>query len=127
MHQKRFLALFRRQGKGRRPVFVRTRTASGFRRGTGTVGISFDRNPQGTQEIHILRGEGFFAGLGVICTGFQRAGLLFHFVEANRGFQHEQHFETLFADILYHACDVLRLGDRFVNRLSKLLNEISQS
>jgi hypothetical protein len=53
--------------------------------------------------------------------------LLFHFVQANRRFQHKQHIEALFADVLDYLGDLLGLGNRLMNGFPKLLDKTTKS
>lgn len=51
-------------------------------------------------------------------------GVWFDFVEADGGFEHEEHIEALLADVSDNPGDVLRLGDRLVNGLTELLDQV---
>lgn len=44
--------------------------------------------------------------------------LLFHLVESDGRFQHQQNIEPLFANVLHYFGDLLRFRDRFVNGFS---------
>jgi hypothetical protein len=78
--------------------------------------------------VYILSVKSLIA-LGIFGRrGFQLGDwLLFYLVQSNRRFQHEQHIETLLADILHHFGDLLGLGNRLMNCLSQLLDKTTKS
>ena len=69
-------------------------------------GMSELRCPTGTSDLIVLFG---------------------HVVEADGGFQHQQHVEAVLADVLDHAGDLLALNDRLMDGLAQLLNEFAQT
>jgi len=78
--------------------------------------------------MQILGGERAFFGIGL--AGFRcidgTDGLLLDLVEADGGFQHEEDFETLAANIGDDAGNLLGLGDAFVDRLTQLMNQFAE-
>lgn len=81
--------------------------------------LSFDRDAQGTQEVYILGIEGLIRLDNLFHPGLESRGrLTFHFIQSDGRFQHQQNIKPLFANILHHIGNLLRLGDRFVNGLS---------
>ncbi len=78
--------------------------------------------------MYILRVKRLIPARSFTRRGLQLGNrLLLHFVESNRRLEHEQDIETLLADILHYFRDVLRLGNRFVNRFPELLDETTKS
>jgi hypothetical protein len=93
------------------------------------AGLPFlDRDAQRAQKVYILRVKRLVV-LRIFATpGLHfRNWLLFHLVQSDRRFQHEQHIEALFADILNHLGNLLGLGNRFMNGLPKLLDKTTES
>ncbi len=86
--------------------------------------VAFHGDAQGPQPFAVVLAEGRFAldGLAVFLPIF--CGNL---IQTDGGFQHQQHVESLFADVLDDAGNLLALNDRLVNRLSKLLNQFAQT
>ena len=50
-----------------------------------------------------------------------------HFVEANGGFKHQQHIESVLANVLHNSGDLFALNDRLVDGLAQLLNQFAQT
>ena len=50
-----------------------------------------------------------------------------HFVEADRGLQHQQNIEAVLADVLHHPGNLLALDDRLMDGLAQLLNQFPQT
>ncbi len=50
-----------------------------------------------------------------------------HFVQADRRLQHQQHVETVLADVLHHARNLFALDDRLMDGLAQLLNQFAQT
>ena len=48
-------------------------------------------------------------------------------VQADGSFQHQQHVESVLANILHHPGDLLALDDRLVDGLAQLLNQFAQT
>ena len=96
--------------------------------GVPPLSALLDRNAEGAQKVYIL-GVKSLVSLRIFSRwGFQLGGrLLFYLIQSNRRFQHEQHVETLLADILHHFGDLLGLGNRLMNGLSQLLDETTKS
>ena len=89
---------------------------------------TLDRDTQGAQKVYILRVKSLIPGRIFVHRGFEfRRWLLFYFVQSNRRFQHQQHIETLLADILHHLGDLLGLGNRLMDGFPKLLDKTTKS
>jgi hypothetical protein len=82
-----------------------------------------DRDTQGAQKVYILRVKSLISLGTFVDRGFQLGGrLLFHLVQADCRFQHQQHIKTLLADVLHDLRDLLGLGNRFMDGLPQLLD-----
>ena len=81
-----------------------------------------EADAQGFEKGQVVPGERpvriFANGLG----GF--LGFCLDLVEADRSLKHKKDIKTLLADVFDDAGDVFRLGDRLVDRLTKLLNKV---
>jgi hypothetical protein len=75
---------------------------------------------QGFEEADVVGGEGDF-GRAIGKKRHGGFGLGFNFIQADGGFKHEEDVEALLANVFDDAGDLLRLGDRLVNCLPKLL------
>src|ERR1039458_5304623 len=92
----------------------------------GLVGLTFHRDPQRAQEVEVVGGElPQFAFAQFRCPG--SSALFGDFVQTDRGFEHEQHIESVLADVLHHAGDLLALDDRLMDGLAQLLNQFTQT
>ena len=88
--------------------------------------LTLDGNPQRTQKIHIVLGEGRTI-YATFRARFRVIGLLGrHLVQTDRRLQHQQHVEPVPPYILHNAGDLLALNDRFVDGLTKLLDQLAQ-
>lgn len=86
--------------------------------------FAFDGDAQGTQEVHIVFGEGATGGFGGRVGFFS---LLGDFVEANGGLKHKKHIEPVLADVLDDAGDLFALNDGLVDGFSELLDQFAQA
>jgi hypothetical protein len=84
----------------------------------GVFLLAGDGDAQGAKEVEIVLGEGLLSA--VLANG--NFALLSRFgndvVEADGGFEHQQHVEAVLADVLDHAGDLLTLDDRLVDGLA---------
>lgn len=78
--------------------------------------------------MNILRTERLVAAgrLRLQCFLFG-SRLLFHLIESDGRFQHQQNIKPLLTDVLHYFGDLLGFGDRFVNGFSQLLDETTES
>ena len=53
--------------------------------------------------------------------------LLRDFVQTDGGLEHQEHVETMLADVLDHAGDLLALNNGFMDCLSELLDQFAQA
>jgi hypothetical protein len=96
--------------------------------GTPPPSTLLDRDAKGAQKVYILRIKSLISLRVYTRRGLQlRNRLLFHLVQPDRRFQHEQHIEALFTYVLHHLGDLLGLGNRFVNGFSQLLDKTTKS
>jgi len=97
----------------------RLRLSAGDRRVVRLLG---EADTERFQEVQVVAGEGahrdFDGGVRYL------RGVLGDFVEADGGLEHQEHIKTLLADVFDDSRDVLGLGDRFVDRFTKLLDQI---
>jgi len=90
----------------------------------GFVGgvMLFGGDAQRLEEGEVVAGEGAVGGLvAVFGVSF---GLVFDFVEADGGFEHEEDVEALLADFADYAGDGVGLRDGLVNGFAKLLDKV---
>lgn len=88
------------------------------------VVFAFDGDAQGTQEVHVVFGEGATGGFGGRVGFF---GLLRDFVEADGGLKHEEDIEAVLADVLDDAGDLFAFNDGLVDGFSELLDQFAQA
>ena len=50
-----------------------------------------------------------------------------HFIQPDRGFKHQQHIESMLADVLHHAGNLFALNDRLMDGLAQLLDQFTQT
>src|ERR1700689_4549974 len=121
------MSLLSRQTKGRasripgvRPRLIRVRVDAVFF-------LALDRDAQAAQEMEIVLRErrAFAATFRDPVSVFSLLGG--NLVQANCGFQHQQHIESVLANILNHPCDLLALNDRLMDGLAQLLNQFAHS
>src|ERR1700759_5210919 len=88
--------------------------------------VAFDGNAKRAEEADILRGEGFasFNNLRLRCVAFL-ARLCLDLVQADRRLEHQEHIESLAANVLHHARNLFGLGDGLMDRLSQLLDQLA--
>ncbi len=96
----------------------------------GLSGVAGDRNAKRLKEMQVLRRKGSavfrFSVRGAL-AGIDRAGrLLLHFVQPDGGFQHEQNFKALPANIGHDAGNLRGLGNALVDGFSQLLNQLTE-
>ena len=78
--------------------------------------------------MYILRVKSLIISRILGGGGFQlRRWLLLDLVQPDRRFQHKQHIEALFADVLHYFGYLLRFRDGFVNGFTQLLDETTKS
>lgn len=87
--------------------------------------LSGNGNAERFQKVHILSTEGL-ALLMIHCVRWlgDAYRLLFHFIQTNRRLKHQQHIESLLADIGDNARDVFGFGNAFVNRFTEFLDQL---
>ncbi len=85
-----------------------------------------DADAKGFKERHIVGVEGTVRGAvgelkrlrGTIFLG------LVDFIQADGCFKHQENVKAMCANIFDDSCDIFRFGDRLVDCLAKLLDEV---
>jgi hypothetical protein len=94
-----------------------------------SAGIAlFYGDPEGAQKVYILCIKSVARFCVVACRGLQLGDrLLLDLVQTYRRFQHKQHIEALFADVLHDFRNMLGLGNRLMDGFSQLLDKTTKS
>ena len=87
--------------------------------------LALDCNAERLQEIQILRRERLVPFLILCIRWLERSRrLLFHFVEPDGCFQHQENIESLLADVLNDSGNIFGFRDALVNSFAQLLDQL---